>query len=77
MNTKKQLISKGNTLNLPQMVRLKTFIDANLIDIDKRTLQRWCNDGFFPAGRRIGNFWYIDWRHFLMWFDDLSNRKSL
>lgn len=63
---------KGEALKLPTWVTLQAFVDANIVGVSTTTLRSWCRDGYYPKGKKAGKYWYIDWRNFLLWFDDMG-----
>lgn len=70
-----EALTKGERLKLPTWCRIKTFCEAGLVELSKTLITSWCSSGHFQFARKMGRFWYINWRHFISWFD-LHGRHS-
>lgn len=71
-----ETIKKGEALKLPQWIRLKVIKEAGLVDVSESTLAWWARSGLLPFARKIGRFWFVDWRRFLIWFETTGKNAT-
>ena len=64
-NRKEEMLAE-----MPDLVKIETFLEKKLVEINRRTLRNWCLTGQVPGAIKKGKYWYINPRKFMRWFED-------